>query len=110
MSKDHTEDKLVQETTINYFRETLEWETAYAHNTEILGKDGSFGREDEKAVILTRYLSQALETLKYDHLFVSLPVESYSDFEVEERSQFVFNHIYQQYAGAEDNVYAAVSC
>ena len=63
MSNDYTEDKLVQETTINYFRETLGWETGYAHNTEVLGKDGSFGREDEKAVILTRHLRSALETL-----------------------------------------------
>ncbi|QTA84210.1 type I restriction endonuclease subunit R [Desulfonema magnum] len=63
MSNDYTEDKLIQETTINYFRETLGWETEYAYNTEVLGKDGTFGREHEKAVILTRHLRSALETL-----------------------------------------------
>ncbi len=74
MSNEYTEDKLVQETTINYFRETLGWETGYAHNTEVLGKDGSFGREDEKAVILTRHLRNALETLNPD-----LPQAAYNE-------------------------------
>ncbi|HHC25060.1 MAG TPA: hypothetical protein ENK58_06565 [Desulfobacterales bacterium] len=42
----------------------------------------------------------------YDYLFVSLPVESYSDVEVDEKTEFVFNHIYQQYPRADNNVYA----
>ncbi len=44
----------------------------------------------------------------YDYLFVSLTVEYYSDAEVEEKSEFVFNHIYQQYPWVHNSVYAAV--
>jgi len=62
MSSDYSEDKLVQETAIAYLREKLGWESVYAHNSEILGKNGTFGRQSEKEVVLTRYLRKALET------------------------------------------------
>jgi type I restriction enzyme R subunit len=43
----------------------------------------------------------------YDYLFSQLPVEYYSDADVAEKSEFVFHHIYQQYPGIHDGVYAA---
>ena len=57
------EDTLIQKTTSDYFRDALGWETAYAYNTEVLGKDGTFGRESEKEIVLLRFLRQALENL-----------------------------------------------
>lgn len=63
MLNDYSEDKLIQETTSNYLRDQLGWETAHGYNTEVLGAQGSFGRENEKEVVLVRYLRQALEKL-----------------------------------------------
>ena len=61
MSGEYSEDKLVQKTTIDYFKYNLDWETVYAYNTEKLGVDGTLGRKSEKEVVLVRYLKQALK-------------------------------------------------
>jgi type I restriction enzyme, R subunit len=63
MTYDYSEDKLVQETTANYFRDQLSWESVYAYNGETLGQDGTLGRTSEREVVLVRYLRQALEKL-----------------------------------------------
>jgi type I restriction enzyme, R subunit len=57
------EDTLAQETTANYLREHLGWESVYAYNTEALGKEGTLGRKNETEVVLTRYLGEALMKL-----------------------------------------------
>src|SRR6266540_1015039 len=67
MTYNYSEDKLVQETTANYFRDKLGWESVYAYNDEILGADGTLGRISEREVILKRYLRQALEKLNPPH-------------------------------------------
>src|SRR3984893_3502742 len=54
------EDTLAQETTANYLRDHLGWESVYAYNTETLGKEGTLGRSSESEVVLTRYLGEAL--------------------------------------------------
>jgi type I restriction enzyme, R subunit len=54
------EDTLVQETTADYLRDELAWESVFAHNTEVLGKEGTLGRKDETEIVLTRYLGEAL--------------------------------------------------
>src|SRR5208337_4267217 len=54
------EDTLAQETTANYLRDHLGWESVYAYNTETLGKEGTLGRKDETEVVLTRYLGEVL--------------------------------------------------
>ena len=66
------EDTLAQETTANYLRDHLGWESAYAYNTETLGKEGTLGRKDETEVVLTRYLGEALVKLNPD-----LPADAY---------------------------------
>ena len=38
------EDTLAQETTANYLRDHLGWESVYAYNSETLGKEGTLGR------------------------------------------------------------------
>lgn len=72
MTKGFTEDKLVQETTANYFRDRLGWKSVYAYNDELLGVDGTLGRISERDVVLVRYLRQALEKLNAE-----LPAEAY---------------------------------
>ncbi|MFZ2654874.1 MAG: type I restriction endonuclease subunit R [Victivallales bacterium] len=58
-----TEDRLVQQTTAEYFRENLKWESVYAFNEEVLWETGTLGRLSEKEVVLTRYLRKSLEKL-----------------------------------------------
>ena len=66
------EDTLAQETTANYLRDQLGWESVYAYNTETLGKEGTLGRKDETEVVLTRYLGEALVKLN-----PGLPADAY---------------------------------
>jgi len=72
MTRDFSEDKLVQETTGNYFRDQLAWESVFAYNEEVLGVDGTLGRQSERELVLVRYLCQALEKLN-----PHLPPEAY---------------------------------
>lgn len=72
MSKEYSEDGLVQKTTIDYFKYNLDWNTAYAYNTEVLGINGTFGRKSEKEVVLVKYLKSALKKLN-----PNLPEEAY---------------------------------
>ena len=68
----YDEDTLVQQTTADYLRDQLHWESVYAYNTEMFGKEGTLGRKDETEVILTRYLGVALVKLN-----PGLPQEAY---------------------------------
>jgi type I restriction enzyme R subunit len=63
---------LAQETTANYLRDQLGWESVYAYNAETLGKEGTLGRKDETEVVLTRYLGEALTKLN-----PGLPADAY---------------------------------
>lgn len=69
---DYTEDKLVQQTTADYLRDVLGWERVYAYNTETFGAEGTLGRKDDREVVLTRYLQEALVMLN-----PGLPDEAY---------------------------------
>lgn len=60
------EDTLVQQTTADYLRDNLGWESVYAYNQEIYGPDGLLGRRSDREVVLTRYLRQALVKLNPD--------------------------------------------
>lgn len=57
------EDTLAQETTANYLRDALGWQSIYAYNNETFGPEGTLGRSDEKEIVLTRYLGEALVKL-----------------------------------------------
>ena len=52
MSHEFSEDKLVQETTSNFFKDELHWDSEYAYNTEVMGEGGTLGRTTEKEVVL----------------------------------------------------------
>lgn len=74
MSREYSEDGLVQKTTIDYFKYNLDWNTAYAYNTEKLGVNGTFGRKTEKEVVLVKYLRPALKELN-----PNLPEQAYDN-------------------------------
>lgn len=74
MSREYSEDGLVQKTTIDYFKYNLDWNTAYAYNTEKLGANGTFGRKTEKEVVLVKYLKPALKELN-----PNLPEQAYDN-------------------------------
>lgn len=57
------EDTLAQETTANYLRDQLGWESIYAYNNETFGPEGLLGRKDETEIVLTRYLGESLQRL-----------------------------------------------
>ena len=63
MSYDYSENILVQESAGHLLERELGWQVAFAHNTEKLGKDGTFGRTSYQEVLLTRYFRQALQRL-----------------------------------------------
>ena len=75
MTADHyTEDTLVQQTTADYLRDELGWDSVYAYNTETFGKEGTLGRRDDREVVLTRYLY-----VKLMEFNSGLPDEAYRD-------------------------------
>lgn len=55
------EDTLVQQTTADYLKSKLCWDSVYAYNQETFGADGLLGRNSDREVVLTRYLKQALK-------------------------------------------------
>ena len=69
MSAEYSEDKLVQETYANYFRDDLGWQTIFAYNEETLGSNATstLGRTSQTETILTRPLRAALIRLNPGH-------------------------------------------
>ena len=60
MGYDYSENLLVQESAGNLLRDELGWDVQFAFEAEKLGKDGSFGRESYKEILLTRYFEEAI--------------------------------------------------
>ena len=60
MSYDYSENILVQESAGNFLRDELGWDVQFAYNTEVLGKNGTFGLESYKDILLSRYFKEAL--------------------------------------------------
>lgn len=63
MSYEYSENILVQESAGQLLAEELGWEVQYAYNTEILGTNGTFGRNSYKEILLTKYFQQAIKKL-----------------------------------------------
>ena len=63
MSYDYSENILVQESAGNLLHDELGWDVQFAYNTEVLGKNGTFGRESYKDILLLRYFHEALRKL-----------------------------------------------
>src|SRR5690625_4572761 len=58
----YTEDNLVQRPTADYLEHELGWESVNAFH-EVLGPDGTLGRDSRQEVVLTRYLREQLARL-----------------------------------------------
>ena len=58
-----TEDTLVQQTTADYLKRQLGWESVYAHKGEDFGPQSLLGRGSERDVVLRRPLCQKLTEL-----------------------------------------------
>lgn len=63
MTCDYSENILVQESAGNLLKNELGWDVRFAHNTEVLGEDGTFGRKSYREILLVRYFRAALEKL-----------------------------------------------
>ena len=63
MSYDYSENILIQESAGNLLRDELGWDVRFAYNREVLGKNGTFGRESYKEIVLLRYFREALKRL-----------------------------------------------
>lgn len=68
MSYDYSENIVVQESAGNLLHDELGQDVQFAYNIEVLGKDGTFGRESYKEILLARYFKEAFaseENLQY---------------------------------------------
>ena len=63
MSYEYSENVLVQESAGHLLADELGWEVAFAYNMEKLGRDGTFGRESYREILLRRDLVAALRRL-----------------------------------------------
>ena len=63
MSYDYSENILVQKSAGDLLRDELGWYVQFAYNTEVLGKNGTFGRTSYHEILLTRYFQNALRRL-----------------------------------------------
>lgn len=61
MSYDYSENILVQNSAGNLLHDELGWAIQYAYNTEVLGKDGTLGRDSYHEILLKRYFCKALQ-------------------------------------------------
>lgn len=63
MTCDYSENILVQESAGNLLKNELGWDVQFAHNTEVLGEAGTFGRRSYREILLVRYFRAALKRL-----------------------------------------------
>ena len=63
MSYDYSENILVQKSAGDLLRDELGWDAQLPYNTEVLGKNGTFGRTSYHEILLTRYFQNALRRL-----------------------------------------------
>lgn len=63
MSKDYSEDQLVQKSAAHLLENELGWTSVMAWDTEILGGNGTFGRKSYQEVLLPRPFCKALRNL-----------------------------------------------
>jgi len=70
------EDTLVQQTSADYLRDALGWESVFAYNQEDYGDGSLLGRKDQREAVLLRDVRDALRRLNPD-----LPKAAYRDAE-----------------------------
>jgi type I restriction enzyme R subunit len=63
MTWEYSEDKLIEQTSIDLFHHQLGWDTAIAYNKETYGEDSTLGRLNKKEVVLKRIFLERLRQL-----------------------------------------------
>ncbi len=63
MSKDYSEDQLIQRSTAEFMEKELGWTSVYAFDQETLGENGTLGRTSYHEVLLKRHFRKALKAL-----------------------------------------------
>ena len=63
MSKDYSEDQLIQKSIADFLEKELGWKSVYAFDQETLGVNGTLGRNSYHEVLLVRHFSKALKAL-----------------------------------------------
>ena len=61
MSYDYSEDQLIQKSTADLLENELGWKSVYAFDKEVLGPNGTLGRNSYHEVLLLRHLRKALK-------------------------------------------------
>ena len=63
MSKDYSEDQLIQKSAADLLENELGWTGVMAWDAEVLGETGTLGRKSYHEVLLVRHFCKALKTL-----------------------------------------------
>ena len=63
MSKDYSEDQLIQKSAADLLENELGWTSVMAWDQEVLGETGTLGRKSYHEVLLVRHFCKALKTL-----------------------------------------------
>ena len=63
MSKDYSEDQLIQKSAADLLENELGWTNVMAWDQEVLGNEGTLGRKSYHEVLLVRHFCKALKTL-----------------------------------------------
>ena len=63
MSKDYSEDQLIQKSAADLLENELGWTSVMAWDAEVLGETGTLGRKNYCEVLLTRHFCKALKSL-----------------------------------------------
>ena len=63
MSKDYSEDQLIQKSAADLLENELGWTCVMAWDAEVLGETGTLGRKSYHEVLLTRHFCKALKSL-----------------------------------------------
>ena len=71
--KDYSEDRLIQEPTVDFLESKLGWTSLFAQDEEDFGDAGLLGRKSDGEVVLTREVLAALKRLNR-----GLPADAYS--------------------------------
>lgn len=61
MANDYSEDKLIEQTCIDIFKNQLQWEIANVYQGETFGENGTIGRASEADVLLKNRFYQAIQ-------------------------------------------------
>jgi type I restriction enzyme R subunit len=74
MTREYSEDALIEQTAIGLFQQELQWETFLAYNNESFGDTGTLGRASKKDVVLKRHFLEKLKELN-----PNLPTKAYEE-------------------------------